>query len=113
MFDHMKKILIPLCLMAVASAGVQAQVKAGKGLVVTSNSAVAYSLPRTTLKVTVEVEKRASAKGLMPLCAEIPRRDGSVGRKDIYTITGGKDRFLPKRPILHRCIRWKIRIKVR
>ena len=53
MFDHMKKILIPLCLMAVASAGVQAQVKAGKGLVVTSNSAVAYSLPRTTLKVTV------------------------------------------------------------
>ena len=33
MFDHMKKILIPLCLMAVASAGVQAQVKAGKGLV--------------------------------------------------------------------------------
>ena len=45
MFDHMKKILIPLCLMAVASAGVQAQVKAGKGLVVTSNSAVAYSCP--------------------------------------------------------------------
>ena len=55
--------MIPLCLMAVASAGVQAQVKAGKGLVVTSNSAVAYSLPRTTLKVTVEVEKESIRKG--------------------------------------------------
>ena len=67
--------------MAVASAGVQAQVKAGKGLVVTSNSAVAYSLPRTTLKVTVEVEKgEHPQRALCPLCAEVPRRDGSVGR---------------------------------
>lgn len=99
--------------MAVASAGVQAQVKAGKGLVGTSNSAVAYSLPRTTLKVTVEVEKESIRKG--PYARYAQKFLGvmaPLADKDIYTITGGKI-GLPKRPILHRCIRWKIRIKVR
>ena len=94
MFDHMKKILIPLCLMAVASAGVQAQVKAGKGLVVTSNSAVAYSLPRTTLKVTVEVEKESIRKG--PYARYAQKFLGvmaPLADKDIYTITGGKIGF--------------------
>ena len=90
----MKKILIPLCLMAVASAGVQAQVKAGKGLVVTSNSAVAYSLPRTTLKVTVEVEKESIRKG--PYARYAQKFLGvmaPLADKDIYTITGGKIGF--------------------
>ena len=111
MFDHMKKILIPLYLMAVASAGVQAQVKAGKGLVVTSNSAVAYSLPRTTLKVTVEVEKESIRKG--PYARYAQKFLGvmaPLADKDIYTAVRS---VLPKRPILHRCIRWKIRIKAR
>lgn len=80
--------------MAVASAGVQAQVKAGKGLVGTSNSAVAYSLPRTTLKVTVEVEKESIRKG--PYARYAQKFLGvmaPLADKDIYTITGGKIGF--------------------
>lgn len=64
---HMKQILIPLCLLAVTAVGVQAQVKATKGVVVGSSNSVVYALPRTTLKVTVVVEKRVSAKALMPV----------------------------------------------
>ena len=33
--------------------------------------------------------------------------------KDIYTITGGKIGFAGGGRYLHRCIRWKIRIKAR
>lgn len=70
MFDHMKKILIPLCLMAVASAGVQAQVKAGKGLVVTSNSAVAYSpAPHYAEGDRRGREGEHPQRALCPLCA--------------------------------------------
>ncbi len=90
----MRKNLILLCLMAIVSFGVQAQVKSSKGLVVTSNGAVAYSLPRTTLKVTVEVEKESIRKG--PYARYAQKYLGvmaPLADKDIYTITGGKIGF--------------------
>ena len=59
----MKQILIPLCLLAMTAVGVQAQVKATKGVVVGSSNSVVYALPRTTLKVTVVVEKESIRKG--------------------------------------------------
>lgn len=41
----MKQILIPLCLLAMTAVGVQAQVKATKGVVVGSSNSVVYALP--------------------------------------------------------------------
>lgn len=87
----MKQILIPLCLLAMTAVGVQAQVKATKGVVVGSSNSVVYALPRTTLKVTVVVEKESIRKG--PYARYAQKYLGvmaPLADKDIYTIVGGK-----------------------
>ena len=87
----MKQILIPLCLLAMTTVGVQAQVKATKGVVVGSSNSVVYALPRTTLKVTVVVEKESIRKG--PYARYAQKYLGvmaPLADKDIYTIVGGK-----------------------
>lgn len=87
----MKQILIPLCLLAMTAVGVQAQVKATKGVVVGSSNSVVYALPRTTLKVIVVVEKESIRKG--PYARYAQKYLGvmaPLADKDIYTIVGGK-----------------------
>ena len=87
----MKQILIPLCLLAVTAVGVQAQVKATKGVVVGNSKSVVYALPRTTLKVTVVVEKESIRKG--PYARYAQKYLGvmaPLADKDIYTIVSGK-----------------------
>ena len=47
----MKQILIPLCLLAMTTVGVQAQVKATKGVVVGSSNSVVYALPLSLIHI--------------------------------------------------------------
>lgn len=86
----MKKALFVLAAFSCSILCVSAQVKAYKSATVPSGNAVAYSLPRTTLKVTVVVEKESIRRG--PYARFAQKYLGVMAPmvdKDLYSVVGG------------------------
>ena len=86
----MKKALFSLAILTCMSLGASAQVKAYKSTTIPSGNSVAYSLPRTVLKVTVVVEKESVRRG--PYARFAQKYLGVMAPtvdKDLYSIVGG------------------------
>lgn len=86
----MKKAFLSLAALLTLGLGASAQVKAYKSASIPSGNAVAYSLPRTTLKVTVVVEKESVRKG--PYARFAQKYLGVMAPtvdKDLYAVVGG------------------------
>ncbi len=87
----MKKTIFSLATLLLVSAGASAQVKAYRSDVMPTGNSVAYSLPRTTLKVTLVIEKESVRKG--PYARYAQKFLGVMAPtvdKDIYSIAGGQ-----------------------
>ena len=86
----MKKVFLSLAALSCMSLGLSAQVKAYQSATIPSGNSVAYSLPRTVLKVTVVVEKESVRKG--PYARFAQKYLGVMAPtvdKDLYSVVGG------------------------
>ena len=87
---HMKKVFLSLAALSCMSLSLSAQVKAYQSATIPSGNSVAYSLPRTVLKVTVVAEKESIRRG--PYARFAQKYLGVMAPtvdKDLYTVVGG------------------------
>lgn len=86
----MRKVFLSLAVLSCMSMSLSAQVKAYPSAAIPSGNSVAYSLPRTVLKVTVVVEKESVRKG--PYARFAQKYLGVMAPtvdKDLYSVVGG------------------------